>query len=166
VTLLYPEIRARWASSRQIIVGRCSWKNCHIPHGTGDHKRRKILCWWRCVGSNYVWWLGNFCCPPCPWIFAFLLVHEFLWYCCIPPCEMHFLFMWDDDAKFCNMMHVNCGFPWIWMLDLISVNLVIFWLLLGCRPWWCQILAGSRMQPASRQQVTVGVAYVSVTGVN
>jgi hypothetical protein len=30
----------------------------------------------------------------------------------------------------------------------------------------CQILAGSRMQPASRQQVTVGVAYVSVIGVN
>ena len=28
------------------------------------------------------------------------------------------------------------------------------------------ISAGSRMQPASRQQVTVGVAYVSVTGVN
>jgi hypothetical protein len=28
------------------------------------------------------------------------------------------------------------------------------------------ILAGSRMQPASRQQVTIGVAYVSVTGVN
>jgi hypothetical protein len=28
------------------------------------------------------------------------------------------------------------------------------------------ILVGSRMQLASRQQVTVGVAYVSVTGVN
>jgi hypothetical protein len=28
------------------------------------------------------------------------------------------------------------------------------------------ILAGSRMQPASRQQVTIGVAYVSVTGIN
>jgi hypothetical protein len=30
----------------------------------------------------------------------------------------------------------------------------------------CQILAGSRMQPASRQQVTVGVANVSITSVN
>jgi hypothetical protein len=29
----------------------------------------------------------------------------------------------------------------------------------------CQILAGSRMHPTSRQ-VTVGVAYVSVTGAN
>jgi hypothetical protein len=28
------------------------------------------------------------------------------------------------------------------------------------------ILAGSRMQTASRHQVIVGVAYVSVTGVN
>jgi hypothetical protein len=33
-------------------------------------------------------------------------------------------------------------------------------------PDGCQILAGSRIQPASRQQVTVGVAYVSVTGIN
>jgi hypothetical protein len=32
-------------------------------------------------------------------------------------------------------------------------------------PDGCQILAGSRMQPASGQ-VTVGVAYISVTGVN
>jgi hypothetical protein len=32
-------------------------------------------------------------------------------------------------------------------------------------PDGCQILAGSRMPPASGQ-VTVGVAYVSVTGVN
>jgi hypothetical protein len=32
------------ASSRQIIAGRCSWKNCQIPHGTGDHSQRKILC--------------------------------------------------------------------------------------------------------------------------
>jgi hypothetical protein len=28
------------------------------------------------------------------------------------------------------------------------------------------ILAGSRMQPASRQQVTIGVAYICVTSVN
>jgi hypothetical protein len=52
------------------------------------------------------------------------------------------------------------------MLDLIFVNLVIFWLIPGCNPDGCQILAGSRMQLASRQQVTVGVAYVSVTDVN
>jgi hypothetical protein len=30
----------------------------------------------------------------------------------------------------------------------------------------CQIPAGSRMQPASRQHVTVGVPYVSAMGVN
>jgi hypothetical protein len=52
------------------------------------------------------------------------------------------------------------------MLDLISVNLVISWLVPGCSPDGCQILAGSRMQLASRQHVTVGVAYVSVMGVN
>jgi hypothetical protein len=74
--------------------------------------------------------------------------------------------LWDDDAEFCHMMHVNCGFLWIWMLDLISMNLVISWLVPGCSPNGCQILAESRMQPASRQQVTVGVAYVFVMGVN
>jgi hypothetical protein len=52
------------------------------------------------------------------------------------------------------------------MLDLISMNLVISWLVPGCSPNGCQILAESRMQPASRQQVTVGVAYVFVMGVN
>jgi hypothetical protein len=35
----------------------------------------------------------------------------------------------------------------------------------GCSLDGCQILTGSRMEPASRQ-VTVGVAYVSVTDVN
>jgi hypothetical protein len=59
-----------------------------------------------------------------------------LWYCCILPWEMHFLLVWDDDAAFCHMMHVNCGFLWIWMLDLISVNLVISWLVPGCSPRW------------------------------
>jgi hypothetical protein len=59
-----------------------------------------------------------------------------LWYYCIPPCEMHFLLAWDDDAEFCHMMHVNCEFVWIWMLDLIFVNLVISWLVPGCSPWW------------------------------
>jgi hypothetical protein len=44
--------------------------------------------------------------------------------------------LWDDDAEFCHMMHVNCGFLWIWMLDLIFVNLVISWLVPGCSPWW------------------------------
>jgi hypothetical protein len=44
--------------------------------------------------------------------------------------------LWDDDAEFWHMMHVNCGFLWIWMLDLIFVNLVISWLLPGCSPWW------------------------------
>jgi hypothetical protein len=44
--------------------------------------------------------------------------------------------LWDDDAELCHMMHVNCRFLWIWMLDLISVNLVISWLVLGCSPWW------------------------------
>jgi hypothetical protein len=44
--------------------------------------------------------------------------------------------LWDDDAEFCHMMHVNCGFLWIWMLDLISVNLVIAWMVPGCSPWW------------------------------
>jgi hypothetical protein len=39
--------------------------------------------------------------------------------------------LWDDDVEFCHMMHVNCGFLWIWMLDLITVNLVP-----GCNPWW------------------------------
>jgi hypothetical protein len=36
----------------------------------------------------------------------------------------------------------------------------------GCSSWYggCQILTGSEMQPENRQ-VTVGVAYVSVTGV-
>jgi hypothetical protein len=139
VTLLYPEIRARWESSRQIIAGRCSWKNCHIPRGTGDHNRRKILCRWSCVGSYYVWWLGNFCIPPCPWIFVTLLhsslsmnfcnIVAFLLVRCISS-------LWDDDAEFCHMMYVNCGFLWIWMPNLISVNLVISWLVPGCSPWW------------------------------
>jgi hypothetical protein len=44
--------------------------------------------------------------------------------------------LWDDDDEFCHMMHVNCGFLWIRMLDLISVNLVISWLVPGCSPWW------------------------------
>jgi hypothetical protein len=96
-----------------------------------------FFCWWRCVGRDYVWWLGIFCIPPCPWLFAFLLIiHEFFLYCYIPPWEMHFLLVWDDDAEFCHMMHVNCGFLWIWMLDLVSVNLVISCLVLGCNPWW------------------------------
>jgi hypothetical protein len=59
-----------------------------------------------------------------------------LWYCCIPPWEMHFLLVWDDDAEFFHMMHVNCGFLRIWMLDLISVNLVIYCLVPGCSPLW------------------------------
>jgi hypothetical protein len=58
------------------------------------------------VGSDYVWLIGNFCIPPCSWIFAFLLVHEFLWYCCISSlCEMMMLnfiiwCMWNVD--FCE----------------------------------------------------------------
>jgi hypothetical protein len=38
--------------------------------------------------------------------------------------------------------------------------------MVGCSPWYggCKILAGSRMQPANKQ-VTVGVAYISVTGI-
>jgi hypothetical protein len=127
VTLFSLEIRARWASSQQIIASRCSWKNCHIPHGRGDRSRRKISCWWHCVGSDYVWWLRNFFYSSLSMDFcdivAFLLVR------CISS-------LWDDDAEFCHMMHVNCRFLWIWMLDLISANLVISWLVLGCSPWW------------------------------
>jgi hypothetical protein len=44
--------------------------------------------------------------------------------------------LWDDDAKFRHMMHVNCGFLSICMMNLISVNLVIPWLVPGCSPWW------------------------------
>jgi hypothetical protein len=44
--------------------------------------------------------------------------------------------LWDDDAEFFHMMHVDFGILWIWMLDLISVNLVISWLVPGCSPWW------------------------------
>jgi hypothetical protein len=97
-----------------------------------------------CVGPDYVWWLGNFCIPPCPWIFAFILVHEFLHsFLSMNFCDIvAFLLvkcissLWDDDAEFCHMMHVNCEFLSIWMLDLISVNLVISWLVPGCSPWW------------------------------
>jgi hypothetical protein len=46
------------------------------------------------------------------------------------------------------------------------VNLVISWLVQDAAPDGCQILAGSRMQPTSRQQVTVGVADISVMGIN
>jgi hypothetical protein len=52
------------------------------------------------------------------------------------------------------------------MLDLISLNLVISGMVQDAAPDGCQILAGSRMQPASRHQVTVGVACVSVTSIN
>jgi hypothetical protein len=44
--------------------------------------------------------------------------------------------LWDDGAEFCYMMHVNCGFLWIQMLDLFSLNIVISWLVPGCSPWW------------------------------
>jgi hypothetical protein len=52
-----------------------------------------------------------------------------------------------------------------WMLDRISVNLVISWLVPECSPRWLPNPGWIRMQPESRQQVTVGVAYISVTGV-
>jgi hypothetical protein len=71
------------------VSGKYSWKNCHIPHGIGDRSQRKISCWWHCVGSDYVWWIGNFCIPPCPWIFVILL-HTSLWNA-FPPCEMMML---------------------------------------------------------------------------
>jgi hypothetical protein len=44
--------------------------------------------------------------------------------------------LWDDDTEFCHMMHVNCWFLWIWMPDLISMNLVISCLVPGYNPWW------------------------------
>jgi hypothetical protein len=49
---------------------------------------------------------------------------------------------------------------------LICVNLVYPSWFQNAAPDGCQILGCSRMQPASRQQVTVGVAYVSVTSAN
>jgi hypothetical protein len=47
-------------------------------------------------------------------------------------------------SSLCEMMMLNfviwcmwiVDFLWIWMLDLISVNLVISWLVPGCNPWW------------------------------
>jgi hypothetical protein len=61
--------------------------------------------------------------------FAFLLAHEFLWYCCIPPCEMHFLLvrwwcwifsydaceLWisvnlDAESNFCEFSHILADF--------------------------------------------------------
>jgi hypothetical protein len=77
-----------------------------------------------------------------------------LWYCCIPPCEMHFLLV----RWWCWIL--SCDACELW----ISVNLDVEFQ--DAAPDSCQILDGSRMQPASRQQVTVRVAYVSVTGVN
>jgi hypothetical protein len=77
-----------------------------------------------------------------------------LWYSCIPPCEMHFLLVWGDDTEFSHMMHVNSEFLWIWMMDLISVNLVISCLgsrmqpLMAAKSWLdpgCSRQAGSRL---------------------
>jgi hypothetical protein len=49
---------------------------------------------------------------------------------------MHFLLVrwwcWILSYDVCEL----CKFLWIWMLDLISVNLVISWLVPGCSPWW------------------------------
>jgi hypothetical protein len=99
------------------------------------------VCW------DYVWWLGNFCVPPCPWIFAFLLVHEFLHSSlsmnfCIPPCPWIFVIsLWDALPP--------CVRYWCWILSYdacelwISVNL-------NAGSNFCEfshILAGSRMQP-------------------
>jgi hypothetical protein len=53
----------------------------------------------------------------------------------------------DAGSNFCEFSHILS-----WFQD--------------AAPDGCQILAGSRMQPASRQQVTIGVAFVSVIGVN
>jgi hypothetical protein len=56
----------------------------------------------------------------------------------------------------------------MFLLCLLAVVAAISWLVPGWQdaaPDGCQILAGSRMHPTSRQ-VTIGVAYVSVTGVN
>jgi hypothetical protein len=50
-------------------------------------------------------------------IVAFLLVRWWCWILSYDACEL-------------------CGFLWIWMLDLISVNLVISWLVPRCSPWW------------------------------
>jgi hypothetical protein len=79
--------------------------------------------------------------------------------------------MWSCFAYICDVR--MC----LWCL--LAVVAAISWLVPGCSPWWlpnpgwfqdaapggCQILAGSRMLPATGQ-VTVGVSAVSVTGVN
>jgi hypothetical protein len=64
------------------------------------------------------------------------------------------------------MMHVNCEFLLIWMLDLISVNLVISWLVPGCSPRWFPNPGWIQDAASKQAAVTVGVAYVSITGIN
>jgi hypothetical protein len=77
------------------------------------------------VGSDYVWWLGNFCMPPCPRIFVILLQSS----------------LWDA--------FLPCVRWWCWILSYdacelwISVNLDA-----GSNSYeFIHILAGSRMQP-------------------
>jgi hypothetical protein len=105
------------------------------------------------------------------------IIYGSLWYCC----QASGLWLWyccqASDASLllrwsCWILSYDacelCEFLWIWMQDLISANFVISWLVPGWQnaaPNGCQVLAGSRMQPASRQ-VIVGVAYVSVMSVN
>jgi hypothetical protein len=50
------------------------------------------------------------------------------------------------------------------MLDLISMNFLYPGWFQNAAPDGCQILAGSRMQASSMQQVTVGVAYICAMG--
>jgi hypothetical protein len=108
----------------------------------GDHSWRKILCWWHCVGSDCVWWLGNFCIPLCPWIFAFLLVHEFLQSSLsMNFCDIVAFLLVRCISSLCEMMMLNLSYDlcesWI------SVNLDTG---SNCCEF-SHILAGSRMQP-------------------
>jgi hypothetical protein len=99
----------------------------------------------------------NFCIPHCPWIFVIFL-HSSLgdafhpcmrWRCWIlsyDACELWISVNLDVGSNFCKFSHILAGYR---MQSLMAAK---SWL--------------ARMQPESRQRVTIGVAYVSVTGVN
>jgi hypothetical protein len=57
-----------------------------------------------------------------------MLLHSSLW-----DAFPHYEIMMLNFVIWCMWI---VGFLWIWMLDLISVNLVISWLVIGCNPWW------------------------------